>query len=207
MAVKLISMTLNFRRRIVVQLEILQSGSNSVNARRDTSDNSASHAPLDTVIAQQTAVHSCLAFPATATSMLKSVTPKRVVASANTTQPATTAISAHEVSMATLWEVLPTIVRDARVLTTALACSFLMNQSSAWNVRSDTSVSGNEVSLIERFKMIFLSQVHVARFVLMDTSVTRPVLLERFSSVSHAIAMETQIRMLLETATERLASA
>lgn len=103
-------MTLNSKRLIAVQPETLPSGSNSVSAPKDTLVSFASLARLAIVTVQQTVVHSCLVFLATATSTPKFATLKLVGASASTTPPATIAISALEDIMETLWEVRRMIV-------------------------------------------------------------------------------------------------
>jgi hypothetical protein len=100
--VKLTSTTLSFKLRIVALLETQRSGSNSVNVRRDTSDNSASLALLATDTALPTVDLSCPAFLATATNTLRSVTLKQVAAFASITQLEIIAISALEDTTETL---------------------------------------------------------------------------------------------------------
>jgi hypothetical protein len=94
MAVKHISMILNFKPLTVVLLEMLQDGLNSVNVLRDMLDNFVSHAHPDIVTAQPMEDLSCLAFHVTVTSMLKFVTLKLEDAFVNTIPQEIIAINA-----------------------------------------------------------------------------------------------------------------
>ena len=127
MVVNLISMTLNFRLRIVVLPVILPSGSNNVNAQKATSVNFVNLALPDIDIVPQTVDLSCLASLVTVTNTLKFVTPKLEDVFANITRPVTIATNVQKASTEMPLLDPPMIANDVLAQITELVCSFLMN--------------------------------------------------------------------------------